>query len=117
MMDLYLDSSQDFYAAGRVEYALEMSTRGIAAMRRGDYVAAFKLLETSVRAFPLPAMMTSAGVCLLLNIRPADAVFYFAASVGMSQAQARLRPMLLLAKALLLAQEKAAGISILKEVM
>jgi hypothetical protein len=86
-------------------------------MRRGAYLAAFKSLETSARAFPHPAVMTSAGVCLLLSIRPADAVFYFAASVGMSQAKARLRPMLLLAKALLLAQEKVAGISILKEVM
>lgn|GEM_PF-3057151 len=116
-MDFYLDSSQDFYAAGRIEYAAEMSTRGIAAMHRGDYVAAFKLLETSVKAFPHPAVMTSAGVCLLLTLRPADAVFYFAASVGMSQSKARLRPMLLLAKALLLAQEKVAGISILKEAM
>lgn len=116
-MDFYLDPSQDFYAAGRVEYAAEMSTRGIAAMRRGAYLAAFKSLETSARAFPHPAVMTSAGVCLLLTLRPADAVFYFAASVGMSQSKARLRPMLLLAKALLLAQEKVAGISILKEVI
>jgi hypothetical protein len=116
-MNFYLDTSQDFYAAGRVEYASEMSTRGRAAMRRGAYPVAFELLETSARAFPLPAVMTSAGVCLLLSIRPADSVFYFAASVGMSQSKARLRPMLLLAKALLLAQEKAAGISILKEVM
>lgn len=116
-MDFYLDSSQDFYAAGRVEYALEMSTRGRAALRQGNYVAAFKSLETSARAFPLPVVMTSAGVCLLLSGRPADAVFYFAASVGMSQSKARLRPMLLLAKALLLAQEKVAGMSILKEVM
>jgi hypothetical protein len=117
MMDFHLDSSQDFYATGRVEYASEMSTRGRAAMRRGAYPVAFELLETSARAFPLPAVMTSAGVCLLLTLSPADAVFYFAASAGMSQAKARLRPMLLLAKAMLLAQEKVAGISILKEVM
>src|SRR5215210_7242116 len=111
MMDFYLDSSQHFYAGGRVEYALEMSTQGRAAMRRGDYATAFNSLEDSARAFPLPAVMTSAGVCLLLSRRPADAVFYFAASVGMSRSKARLRPMLLLSKALLLAQERAAGMN------
>lgn len=102
-MILYLDTEQHYRAGGRVEYAAEAARDGLAAMGRGEYAAAAVHYRESVVAYPHPTSLRRLGICLLLDRRPADAVFYLAAAVTMSNPKHRTRPLLLLAKAMLTA--------------
>ena len=101
-----LNSTQDFYAEGRIEYARQLYDEGMAALRSKDLKAAFTKFRLSARAFPSPTTLRQIGECLLCQGKPADATLYFAAAVGMTPRGKHARALLLLVKALLKAQEK-----------
>lgn len=101
-----LDSTQDFYAEGRIEYARRLYDEGMAALRSKNLKVALTKLKVSSRAFPSPAALREIGECLLRQGKPADAVLYLAAAVGMTPSGMHARPLLLLVKALLRAREK-----------
>lgn len=86
-----------------MESAAEVAREGVAAMGRAEYAAAATLFLDSVIAYPHPTTLRRLGLCLLLDCRPADSVFYLAAAVGLSNKSRRTRPSLLLAKAFLTA--------------
>ena len=102
-MVLDLDTQQNYRAGGRIRYATEVASEGLAAMHKGEYAVAAKLLKESAEAYPHPATLRRVGLCLLLDRKPADAVIYLAAAVTLSSPARRARPLLLLAKAMLTA--------------
>lgn len=102
-----LNSTQDFYAKGRIEYAGRLYDEGVAAIRSKNLKAALKKLKISARAFPAPTTLRQIGECLLRQGKPADAVLYLAAAVGMTPSGTEAKPLLLLVKALLWAREKS----------
>lgn len=101
-----LNSTQDFYAEGRIDYARRLYNEGMTALRSKNLKGAIKKLKVSARAFPAPTTLRQIGECLLRQGKPADAVLYFAAAVGMTPSGKEARPLLLLVKALLRAREK-----------
>lgn len=106
--DFDLDATQDLYAEGRVEYALRLHHEATAALQAKDLEGAIRKLKESARAFPSPVTLGDIGKCLLRQGKPADAVLYLAAAVGMSAPGTHARP-LLLVKALLRARGKEAA--------
>jgi hypothetical protein len=112
---LDLDTQQNYRAGGRVGYAAETAREGLAAMDKGEYVIAAKLLHESAEAYPHPSTLRGLGICLLLDRRPADAVLYLAAAVTLSRPGRRTRPLLLLAKAMLTAGNEPRCAKLLKE--
>jgi hypothetical protein len=72
-------------------------------MGQGEYAAAALLFQESIVGYPHPTALRRLGICLLLDRRPADAVLYLAAAVTLSNPSRRIRPLLLLAKAVLTA--------------
>ncbi len=86
-------------------------------MGRAEYAAAAMLFLESINAYPHPTTLRRLGICLLLDCRPADAVLYLAAAVGLSNKSRRTRPSLLLAKALLTARNEAWCARLLKNGM
>jgi TolA-binding protein len=110
-----LDSTQDFYAEGRIEYARRLYDEGMAALKVKNLKAALTKLRTSARAFPFPTTLRQIGECLLRQGKPADATLYLAAAVGMSPRGKQAGPLLLLIKALLRARETAHALIRLQE--
>jgi tetratricopeptide (TPR) repeat protein len=101
-----LNSTQDFYTEGRIEYARRLYDEGVAAIKAKNLKAALTKLRISARAFPFPTTLRQIGECLLHQGKPADAVLYLAAAVGMTPYGMHAKPLLLLIKALLRAREK-----------
>jgi TolA-binding protein len=110
-----LDSTQDFYAEGRIEYARWLYDEGMTALKAKNLKAALTKLRTSARAFPFPTTLRQIGECLLQQGKPADATLYLAAAVGMSPRGKQVKPLLLLIKALLRARETAHALMRLQE--
>jgi predicted Zn-dependent protease len=105
--DFDLDATQDLYAEGRFEYARRLYDEARAALRAKDLEGALKKLKESARAFPSPVTLGEIGECLLRQGKPADAVLYLAAAVGMTQPGKHAKPLLLLVMALQRAREKS----------
>lgn len=105
-----LDATQDLYAEERAEYARRLYGEGMAALRAMDLKIALSKLKVSARAFPSPIVLRQVGECLLRQGKPADAVLYLAAAVGMTPPGKHAHPLLLLVTALLRAREKAAAL-------
>jgi len=112
-----LNTTQDFYAEGRIEYAGQLYDEGMAAIKAKDFKAALMKLRLSARAFPSPTTLRQIGECLLDLGRPADATLYFAAAVGMVPHGMHIKPLLLLIKALLRARETGHALVRLQEVI
>lgn len=104
--DFDLDATQDLYAEGRVAYALRLHHEGMEALRTKDLEGALEKLKVSARAFPSPVTFRDIGKCLLRQGKPADAVLYLAAAVGMTPPGKQAHPLLLFVKALLRARAK-----------
>jgi TolA-binding protein len=100
-----LNSTQDFYAEGRIEYARHLYDEGMAALKDKNFKAALTKLRLSARAFPSPTTLGQIGECLLRQGKPADATLYLAAAVGMTPYGMHAKPLLLLIKALFRARE------------
>lgn len=105
--DFDLDATQDLYAEGRLEYARWLYDEARAALKAKDLEEAIRKLKVSARAFPTPTALREIGECLLRQGKPADAVLYLAAAVGMTPPGKHARPLLLLVEALLRAREKS----------
>jgi tetratricopeptide (TPR) repeat protein len=114
---LYLDTEQYYRAAERVKWAADLARNALAAMDKGKYRRAAKLLQESAETYPHPSTLRRLGICLLLDRRPADAVLYLAAAVELSSPSRRTRPRLLLAKALLTASNESRCARILRSVV
>jgi TolA-binding protein len=111
-----LNSTQDFYAEGRIEYARCLYDEGMAALRSKNLKTALRKLKVSARAFPSPITLRQIGECLLRQGKPADATLYLAAAVGMTPSGKQTKLLLLLIKALLRAREKTYALLRLREV-
>lgn len=107
--DFDLDATQDLYAEGRLAYAHRLFGEATAALKAKDLEGALEKLKVSARAFPSPVTLEEVGECLLRQGKPADAILYLAAAVGMSLPGKHARPLLLLVTALLRAREKGAA--------
>lgn len=107
--DFDLDATQDLHAEGRLEYALRLYNEATAALKRKELGGAIRKLKVSARAFPSPVTLEEIGKCLLRQGKPADAILYLAAAVGMTPPGKQARPLLLLVSALLRAREKSAA--------
>lgn len=112
-----LDSTQDFYAEGRIDYALQMYKEGAAAVKAKDLTTAIKKLRISARAYPAPTTLRLIGRCLLRQGRPADATLYLAAAVGITTTKTDKRSVLLLTLALLRARENLLAGKRLEEIV
>lgn len=110
-----LNSTQDFYAEGRIEYARRLYDEGVAALRSKDLKTALTKFKVSARAFPSPGTLMQAGECLLRQGKPADAVLYLAAAVDMTPHGMHVKPLLMLIKALLRARETGYALIRLEE--
>jgi predicted Zn-dependent protease len=108
--DFDLDATQDLYAEGRVEYAHRLFGEATAALKAKDLEGALEKLKESARAFPSPVTLEEVGKCLLRQGKPADAILYLAAAVGMTPPEKHARPLLRLVEALLRAREKGAAL-------
>lgn len=97
-----------------MEFAAEVAREGVVAMVKGEYASAVTLFLESVKAYPHPTTLRRLGLCLLLDCRPTDSVTYFAAAVSLSNELRRTRPSLLLAKALVTAENQPRCTRLLK---
>jgi TolA-binding protein len=113
--DFDLDATQDLYAEGRIEYSRRLSEEGRAALKAKDLEGALRKFKESARAFPMPRTLCEVGECLLRQGKPADAVLYLAAAVGMTPTGKHARPLMLLITALLRAREKDAALGRCRE--
>jgi TolA-binding protein len=111
-----LNSTQDFYAEGRIKYACQLHDEGVAAMQAKDLAIAIKKLRTSARAYPIPSTLRLIGECLLRQGKPADATLYLAAAAGMTSNKSDKRSLLLLIRALLRARENVVARIRLQEI-
>jgi tetratricopeptide (TPR) repeat protein len=105
--DFDLNATQDLHAEGRLEYAHRLFGEAGVALKGKDLEGAIRKLKVSARAFPSPVTLVEIGECLLRQGKPADAILYLAAAVGMSVPGKHARPLLLLVEALLRAREKS----------
>jgi tetratricopeptide (TPR) repeat protein len=97
-------ASQDFSVGGRIAWAIYCHDAGRAAVESGNLPVALTTLREAIRAFPFPLSLELLGECLLLEGKPADAVIYLAAAVGMSEGY-QFHQLFLLGKALAAAND------------